>query len=207
MPYVSDKRFRYIGVPVRDDLTKYDKENAKRKLGLDIALPVIMCFGGSQGSGFLNSFFKRFIESSALEFSVIHITGFKQYSDFVEFYGKINRKALVYDFFKDIGILYSATDIVVCRGGALSTAEVVFYRIPAVIVPYPGAGSHQYANVRYLEEKKACYVVDQKNFSFDKVKGFIERLLDNKEERLRIRDNLRKLDICVSCKEFYKNFI
>ena len=78
---------------------------------------------------------------------------------------------------------------------------------PAVELTFPGAGSHQYVNARYLEEKKACYVVDQKNFSFDKVKGFIEKLLDNKEEILRIRDNLRKLDICVSCKEFCKNFI
>ncbi len=207
MPYVGNKKIKCVGIPVRDDLTKCDKENAKRKLGLDITIPVIMCLGGSQGSAFLNRIFRKFIENSTYEFSVIHITGFKQYSDFMEFYGKISRKALVYNFFKDIGILYSATDIIVCRGGALSIAEVVSYRIPAVIVPYPGAGNHQYANARYLEDREACYLVTQRGFSFDKIKSLLEGLLSNKQQMFRIRENLKKLDICIDCKEFYKNFI
>ncbi len=205
-PFKFSNKDKWVKVPIRDELMRYDKKYARKILGLDYNIPVIMCFGGSQGSEFINTVFRQMIEILEEDCSIIHITGFKQYSYFLGFYDKIKKKAIVYDFCENIEFLYSAADIVICRGGALSIGEVVSYKIPAIFVPYPGAENHQYVNVSYLKKRDACYMVDQRNFSFKAFKECLEKLLSDSEERLRIKDNLKKIDIIVDCREFSRSF-
>ncbi len=200
------KKGVWVGIPVRDELKKQDKKEAREKLGLETSSAVILCFGGSQGSEFINNKFGEFAKASKEPFQIIHITGLKQKRYFLEFYDKISRKAVVYDFFKAIDLLYSAADIVISRSGALTVAEVSYYRLPAVFVPYPGAGNHQYANADYLEKRKACFIVPQSDFSSRDFSMYIEILLKDNVVRRNMADNLGRLKVAVKCGEFYRNF-
>jgi len=198
-----NKRIEWVGIPIRRGLKKLAKPEAKRILQLDINLPVILCFGGSQGSEFINNAFKELVRIILKKkFQIIHITGSKQYEDFLEFYGKINTRVLVYSFCKEMEFLYSAADVVISRAGACTLAEISFYGIPAVFIPYPGAGRHQYENALYAGSHGACRIVTQENFSLEIFRQYVEDLLDNKDICGRIISNLKRLNIAVNELEF-----
>jgi len=204
--YAPGKNIR-AGIPLRGSLKKWDKKEARKKLGLGISSVVVFCFGGSQGSEFINNSFRKFVVSSKSVFQIIHITGFKQKRHFLEFYDKINRKAVCYSFYREMDLLYSAADFVISRSGALTIAEVSFYGLPALFIPHPGAGSHQYANAFYLAERGACFILRQDNFLFDKFSEYMESFIRDDNLRRNFSDNMRKLNIAVSCEEFCRRFV
>ena len=206
VPYMSDKNIA-VGIPLRDSLRKIDKATAKKKLGLEKSSVTILCFGGSQGSEFINNAFKKFVIVSKSNFQIIHITGSKQKRHFLEFYDKINKKAVCYDFCEEMDLLYSAADFVISRSGALTVAELSFYRLPALFIPYPGAGAHQYANAAYLEKREACFIFRQENFLFDKFSECIENLITDGDLRRNLSSNIGRIKVAVSSKDFCRRFI
>jgi len=199
------KKVNRVGIPLRDDLKKLDKKEAKRLLGLDTYLPVILCFGGSQGSVFINQSFKDLVSLLDRDFQIIHITGSQQYYEFMDFYDRINKKARTFDFCRNMGIVYSSADLIISRAGALTLAEISFYRIPVILIPHPLAGAHQYENANYFKKRDACLLITQDNFSSVALKSLVENLLDNNELRDKLKSNLKYLNLAVSCNQFYKN--
>jgi len=197
----------WAGIPIRNGLKKWDKITARKKLGLGVSSVVILCFGGSQGSEFINNSFRKLVASSKTDFQIIHVVGFKQKRHFSEFYDKINRKAICYSFCERMDLLYSASDIAISRGGALTVAELSFYELPVLFIPYPGAGNHQYANAAYLEKRQSCFILRQDNFLFDKFLEYIENLLADSDMRHNMSNNMGRLNIAVSCEEFCGNFV
>ncbi|OPX30712.1 MAG: hypothetical protein B1H08_00930 [Candidatus Omnitrophica bacterium 4484_171] len=206
VPYAPDKNIA-VGIPLRDSLRKIDKAMARENLGLEKSSVTILCFGGSQGSEFINNAFKKFVIASKSDFQIIHVTGAKQKRHFSEFYDKINKKAVCYDFCGEMDLLYSAADFVISRSGALTVAEVSFYRLPALFIPYPGAGAHQYANAAYLEERKACFVFRQDSFLFDKFSECIENLIADGDTRRGLSNNIGRINVAVSSRDFCRKFM
>lgn len=193
---ISSAKVKNVGIPVRVSLKKYNPKEAKKSLGIDPSLTCVLCLGGSQGSSFLNCLFKKLIEERKQKFGIIHLTGLKDFYFFQNFYGKIIKKDFfVKDFFKDMGLIYSATDIAITRAGALTISELAYFRIPAIFIPYPGAGKHQLRNAQYLVEKKAGFLVEQNKYTFSQIKNIFNRLLTDRDLRKRISDNLARIGI------------
>ena len=181
---------------MRVSLKKYNSQKAKKSLGINPSLVCVLCLGGSQGSSFLNQLFKKLIEERRQKFGIIHLTGLKDFYFFQYFYGKIVKKDFfVKDFFKDMGLIYSATDVAIARAGALTIAELVYFRIPAIFIPYPKAGKHQLRNAQYLVEKKAGFLVEQNKCTFSQVKKIFYQLLTDEDLRRKISDNLAGIKI------------
>ena len=105
-----------------------------------------------------------------------------------------------------MGLVYSSADLVVSRAGALTIAEMSFYGLAAILIPYPGAGGHQYANACYLESRSGCMVMTQEKFSFDAFKSKINDLLFDEGLRKKLGDNLSKARVWVSPKQFGESF-
>ena len=193
---ISLSKAKRVGIPLRISLKKYNSEEAKKSLGIDPSLICVLCLGGSQGSSFLNQLFKRLIEERKQKFGIIHLTGLKDFYFFQNFYGKIIKKDFfVKDFFKDMGLIYSAADIAITRAGALTIAELAYFRIPAILIPYPKAGKHQLRNAQYLVEKKAGFLVEQNKCTFSQVKKIFYQLLTDEDLRRKISDNLAGIKI------------
>ncbi|MCM8823599.1 MAG: UDP-N-acetylglucosamine--N-acetylmuramyl-(pentapeptide) pyrophosphoryl-undecaprenol N-acetylglucosamine transferase, partial [Candidatus Omnitrophica bacterium] len=204
LPFKSKKAIK-VGVPLRDDLRIWDKKDAKDKLELFDDLAVILWFGGSQGSIFINQLVKWLVNNIKRDFQIIHIVGSKQFNEFINFYDKIKIKAKIFEFCLNMDLVYSASDIVISRAGILSLVEISWFGIPAILIPHPGASRHQSANAYYLQERKACFVFEQDNFNYHNFKNTLERLLDDIALRREISQNLKSLGLGISSEQFYRN--
>ena len=202
---ISGRRGKKAGIPIRDNFKRIDKAEAKRYLGFSPDKKVILSFGGSQGAAFINTLTCDFAANSSKDFCVIHLTGEKKYGQISEFYSKIDTKSFVRGFFDDIDILYSAADVVISRAGAGTLAEISFFRVPAILIPYPYASNHQYANAEYFRKRGAAVVFCQNNLSFSRFKNTLEDVIENEVVRDSLIKNLGMISIAVESGEFYKN--
>ena len=197
-----------VGIPIRSCCKKWSKEEARKILGFHPWKPVVFCFGGSQGSRFINNVFKRLLEESKIDFQVIHLTGQRDYSYFKNFYGKIFKKNyLVKDFSWEVGLFYSASDILISRAGALTCAEVSYYKVLPLFIPHPQASQHQEKNALYFVQHRAGYSFSQRNFSFQNFKVTFEKILTDSLLQKRVKERLGSLNLWVEESEFCNKFL
>ncbi|MBU1121742.1 MAG: UDP-N-acetylglucosamine--N-acetylmuramyl-(pentapeptide) pyrophosphoryl-undecaprenol N-acetylglucosamine transferase [Candidatus Omnitrophota bacterium] len=200
----GENKVKVVGIPLRDNIKIINKDEARKALGFD-AKPVILCFGGSQGASFINKSFIAFIEASKLDYNIIHLTGKRDYFQISQLYNKIDKKAFVKDFYYSMETLYSVADLVICRSGASTLGEIAYYKLPSILIPYPSGGRHQRKNAYYFSQRQAAYVFLQENFSFDEFKQTVERLIQDRQLRKTVKDNLGKIRLGVKARDFYND--
>ena len=129
-----NKKTQIIGISLRKNIKKINKDQARKVLGFDDK-PVVLCLGGSQGASFINHMFLKFIQNHQNSLQIIHLTGKKEFFEINELYNKIENNKFVKDFYYDMEILYSAADVVVSRAGAATLGEISFYGLPSLLLP------------------------------------------------------------------------
>lgn len=118
------------------------KEEARREYGLDPSRKTILVFGGSQGASFLNEKMPEVVQG--LDVQVLHLTGKGGKAEY-------SCSAVVKEFETEMGKAYAAADLVVCRSGAGSCAELIQFQKPSLLIPYPyAAEDHQRINGHFL---------------------------------------------------------
>ncbi len=111
--------------------------------------PLLTILGGSQGAGSLNDLVKTALPAWLdAGYSVVHQVGPGRLATGA---AEARPGYLPLEFIDDIPGLLRASRLVVCRAGASTLAEIAALGVPAVAVPYPGAGAHQLQNARQLE--------------------------------------------------------
>jgi len=154
--------------------TKLPSASAARKaLGLHPNLFTILVFGGSQGAVFINQTFCAAASLLKFPFQVIHLTG-KEDPEI-----KYQVPSVVKPFEKEMDLAYASADIAVCRCGAGTTAELIRYQKPAVLIPYPYAYDHQKKNGEFLKEGARLLLQSEANperlaAEIDALRGEIE---------------------------------
>lgn len=151
------------GNPVRDEMLALDLEArrgpARDRFGLRQGTTTVLVFGGSQGARSLN---RAIVEAQPLwpdadDVQVLHAAGSRLFEEAARAWERTRERhggplARCVDFIDDMGDAYAAADIVVCRAGATSIAELTALGRPSVLVPYPHATrDHQMQNARALE--------------------------------------------------------
>jgi UDP-N-acetylglucosamine--N-acetylmuramyl-(pentapeptide) pyrophosphoryl-undecaprenol N-acetylglucosamine transferase len=132
----------YTGNPVRDSLARIPREEARRLLGLPDGRTVLF-LGGSQGARAVNDLA---LEAAGRGIGVILQSGKRDYERVAGLAEGLEHFHHV-AFVDDPSPLYSAADVCVARSGAMTIAELCWFRLPAVFVPYPyAADDHQTAN-------------------------------------------------------------
>jgi UDP-N-acetylglucosamine--N-acetylmuramyl-(pentapeptide) pyrophosphoryl-undecaprenol N-acetylglucosamine transferase len=117
-------------------------------------------FGGSQGAIGINNFaLKVAPRLNEMGIKIIHQTG-KNDFDRVQFeYNKLNIKADVFDFSKEIPMKMAAADFAVSRAGASTLWELCANSLPTFFIPYKhAAADHQYSNAKVLKDKDLCFL-------------------------------------------------
>ena len=80
---------------------------------------------------------------------------------------------------RDIAAVYAVSDIVVCRAGASTLAELAVIGKPAILVPYPfAAENHQMANARVFAQAGAAHIVEDGALSGHTLRDLLERCLE-----------------------------
>jgi UDP-N-acetylglucosamine:LPS N-acetylglucosamine transferase len=162
------------GPLVRTELFELDRSpngvgRARSMLGLPIARTTIGVVGGSLGARRINEAVMDLTEAwrDRDDLAIYHVTGRRDWqmvaSRQAQQLAAPEGAGLFYravPFEHDMAQLYAATDLLVCRSGAMTVAEVAAAGLPAVLVPLPGApGDHQGANARLLADAEAAVVV------------------------------------------------
>ena len=182
------------GAPVREDLAGVvhspDTAGAARSsLGLPAERTTVSVFGGSLGARRLNDAALALAEiyRARSELTLLHVSGPRNYEEVEAARGQHglppegDHSGLCYRlvaFEEDMAALYAAADVVVCRAGALTVAELALVGVPAVLVPLPGApGDHQSANASALVDAGAAVMVKDDECHGQKLADVLDELL------------------------------
>lgn len=155
---------RHTGLPVRREIARLARDEARARLGIEPSQKLLVLLGGSQGSANLNQWAGQNLPALAHEgIQVYCVTGLGKGSEGVrELHDKSGRVVRSwFEAFSDrIGVLMSAADLVLSRAGAGTLAELVRCETPAILIPYPhAADNHQAANAAYFEQQGGGVVV------------------------------------------------
>lgn len=159
---------RHMGYPVRKEISRMPRDEARRQLGIEPGGKLLVVLGGSQGASALNSWVDENAEALCRNgVNIYCITGQGKGTERVietrDTNGGVS-KAWFVPFCDNMGAVLSAANIAVSRAGAGAIAEAVECLVPTILVPYPyAADNHQEANARFLEQQGGCVVVDQKS--------------------------------------------
>jgi UDP-N-acetylglucosamine--N-acetylmuramyl-(pentapeptide) pyrophosphoryl-undecaprenol N-acetylglucosamine transferase len=186
------KYFRHTevtGVPVRQAF--FDIE-AKRS-----GTPTLLVFGGSQGAHAINDAMIRCLPElrrQAPGIHIIHQTGERDYNDALAAYGSLGESAEVSKFIEDMPSAFSLADLVVCRSGASTVAEITAAGKPAIFVPFPrAADDHQRVNAEALEREGAAVVVEESKLEGVWLAETIAALLNDSRRLQAMSDAARSL--------------
>jgi len=169
----------YVGTPLRRSLKEIDEAQARRFFELRPNLKTILIFGGSQGSLAINEAWlatiRKFADNGSCQF--IWQTG---QIDFERIRKRFGNHPLirVTPFIHQMGIAYSASNLVVSRAGALSVAELCTYGKPSVLIPLPSAAeNHQELNARHLEKAGAAAVILQSELDCERLHSKVQEII------------------------------
>ncbi len=180
-------------MPWSQSFSLEEQKKAKQQLGLDPAQAVLFMFGGSQGADFLNDLICRlaFFWEKEKFFQIIHLAGSNIAAENVKSWlDKLGFNSCVASYFQDMGLLFSAANIVASRAGAGTLAEIVCAEKPALLIPFPYAkDNHQSFNADFLQEKiKGGQKIVQSEVD---IKSFSEKLLFLWENEKQLKKNFQ----------------
>jgi UDP-N-acetylglucosamine--N-acetylmuramyl-(pentapeptide) pyrophosphoryl-undecaprenol N-acetylglucosamine transferase len=156
------RRAEVTGVPVRQAFFEIPPKRG--------GAPTLLVFGGSQGAHAINEAMIRCLpelQRQAPGIRILHQTGERDYDDAVAAYRRFNESGLtepaeVFKFIEDMPAAFARADLLVCRSGASTVAEITAAGKPAIFVPFPrAADDHQRVNAEALAQSGAAVVVEE----------------------------------------------
>ncbi len=179
-------RVRVLGNPVRERVLREgqrDKgtEGQRRANGPSLTLAVL---GGSQGAHAVNMAVIGAVGSlrDRGRIRLIHQTGTDDEKPVADAYRSMGVPAEVQAFFMDMAAVYAAADLIVCRAGATTVAEVTALGKPAIFIPFPfAADDHQTLNARGPAEAGAAALIHQADLSGRRLADRIDHYADHPE--------------------------
>lgn len=153
---------QWVGNPVRADIAAITPP-AARFAGRSGPLRVLVV-GGSLGAAALNEVVPQALARipAAQRPLVTHQAGAKQIEALRAAYATAGVEGELLPFIEDMALRYAEADLVICRAGALTIAELAAAGVASVLVPYPHAvDDHQSGNARFLSEHGAARLIPQ----------------------------------------------
>lgn len=178
------------------------KPISKEEVGFDNSKPLVVAVAGSLGSESVNRSFKEVLNKIGdKNYQFLYITGEKHYESFIKD-EKFPSNVKVIPYLNNLSGLLKNTDVLVSRSGASTMSEIIALNVPTIFIPSPYvANNHQYYNALDLVDKNAALMIEEKEFTADKMINYIDNLLANNSI---IKENLKKISSIDSEKEFLK---
>lgn len=197
--YFPPEKIVLTGSPIRQKIMQMEvsTEEARKFFGLEKDRPTLLIFGGSQGARNMNLAVSRQIEKLlSLGIQIIWQTG-KISLPMAEksvVASKFRKRVKLVDFIHDMDLAYTAADVIIARAGAISIAEIIQVKKPAIFVPLPSAAEdHQTHNAMSLVNKNAALIVPEKELE-NNLLDAVHLLIKNSEKREEMKANLRQFE-------------
>jgi UDP-N-acetylglucosamine--N-acetylmuramyl-(pentapeptide) pyrophosphoryl-undecaprenol N-acetylglucosamine transferase len=156
----------------------------------------ILVTGGSQGAQILNKVVPMALEALPIDLSFVvrHQAGANRVDEARNAYTSTNVEADVMPFIDDMAEAYAWADIVICRSGALTVAELAAAGLASVLVPFALAvDDHQTRNAEYLADSGAAVILPQASLSATSLADALKPLLADRELLTSMACSARKL--------------
>ncbi len=175
------KRTQWCGNPVRADIAALPEPQA-RYAGRSGKLNVLVV-GGSLGAQALNEALPKALSLLGEQErpNVLHQTGKKHFEAVQQLYKQAGVSADIRPFLDDMADQYAKADVVICRAGALTIAELAAAGVASVLIPFPFAvDDHQTHNARFLSEHGAAILLPQKELDAERLAGLLREMTREK---------------------------
>ncbi|VAW69870.1 UDP-N-acetylglucosamine--N-acetylmuramyl-(pentapeptide) pyrophosphoryl-undecaprenol N-acetylglucosamine transferase [hydrothermal vent metagenome] len=165
-PDSFNKQSQYVGNPVRREIIELaapEERNKERQGALRL-----LVFGGSLGAMRLNEIVPQMCAQLINDEPLVikHQAGPGHFDQTKQNYAKLNVKAEVLEYIDNMAEMYAWADLVICRAGAMTIAEIAAAGVASVLVPYPYAvDDHQTFNAKYLSDSGAAILIKQEDMS------------------------------------------
>ncbi|MCF6191232.1 MAG: undecaprenyldiphospho-muramoylpentapeptide beta-N-acetylglucosaminyltransferase [Cocleimonas sp.] len=183
-----------IGNPVRKDIASL--ENPRQRLGDRWGHVHVLVFGGSLGAQALNEVVPMALGELALDKRPVvrHQAGKNKDDTTKNLYEKMEVEAEITPFIEDMAEAYEWADLVICRSGALTVAELAAAGVASIMVPYPWAvDDHQTANAKYLTEHDAGILMPQNELTKESLSELLRDLCSNRDKLIEMSIKAREL--------------
>lgn len=172
------------GNPIRSELLKISREEARKKLGLD-ERPLILSFGGSLGARRINEAVTELVKwhNNTEKFYHIHATGKIGYADVRDALKDFELSDMIdiREYISDMDVCMAAADLVICRAGAITLGEIGACRKPSILIPSPYvAENHQFHNAMTLKKAGAAQILEEKDLSGESLIEMVSSLIEDK---------------------------
>lgn len=166
-----------VGNPVRQDLFKIEaleQRFAERDYPINI-----LVMGGSQGAQVINQTVPEVAKMLGNQVFISHQVGKGKLAGVEEVYHATGN-GVASEFIDDMKAAYEWADLVICRSGALTVCEIAAAGLPAIFVPFQHKDRQQFLNAEYLVEAGAAYVIEQPEFTPEKLLAVLEPLITDR---------------------------
>lgn len=184
--HLSSRRKSMSGLPVRSTMVPAPRATGPLR---------ILVFGGSQGARFINNLV---VESLKLGgwmdgIELVHQTGPADFARIKEAYAGAPATYSVHEYLHDMDKRYAWADLVVCRSGASTVAEICACRKAAIFIPLPtAADDHQRKNAEVLAKADAAMCLQQSELTPEKFSETLKRFRDDRSLITRYEQNVVK---------------
>ena len=184
--YPKGVRVAFTGTPVRTDFLNSGPAKDRKRQGIAAGRPLVVSVWGSLGSDHINGLMPEFMSlvCERRDFDFIHSAGKRGYESLSEAAERACGKDMkekgvdLREYIHDMPAVMAAADMVMCRSGASTLAELAALGKPAVLVPSPNVTNHhQEKNARVLERAGAAKVLLEGQFDAESLYGTVMALL------------------------------
>ncbi|MCC6346383.1 MAG: undecaprenyldiphospho-muramoylpentapeptide beta-N-acetylglucosaminyltransferase, partial [Nitrospirales bacterium] len=191
MDFFPKGKTHLTGNPIRKQIMKKDSgrdsDQSYVLFHLEKSLFTLFVSGGSLGARSINDAMVEALHhllDLRQNIQFLHQTGEKDHERVTEAYRRLGFRGMVVPFIYQMAEAYALSDLVVCRAGASTLAELTAVGKPAVLVPYPyAAANHQEHNARKLEDMGAARVILDRDLSGEALSAVIRALYTDEKAR------------------------
>ena len=169
------KKSQWCGNPVRADIAALAEPQAR--FAVRSGKLNVLVVGGSLGAQALNEALPKALAAMSEQArpNVLHQTGKKHFEMVQQLYAQAGVSIDVRPFVDDMAQQYAKADVVICRAGALTIAELAAAGVASVLIPFPFAvDDHQTHNAHFLSKNSAAILLPQNELSAEKLAGLLQ---------------------------------
>ncbi len=188
----KNPNIRILGNPQSSkayDLPKDQK--VLKELGLDPSLKTVVIFMGSLGSSSVQEKLEEYFDLFDASYQIVYATGASHIDDVSErFFHKDNLK--IYERIDGVSVMNNA-DLLICRAGATTLAEIQAIGIASILIPSPYVpNNHQYYNGKALVDEDAAIMIEEKELNGKRLNDIVNELIHDDERLKQMGENARK---------------
>jgi UDP-N-acetylglucosamine--N-acetylmuramyl-(pentapeptide) pyrophosphoryl-undecaprenol N-acetylglucosamine transferase len=193
--FARKDHLKVSGNPIRSYVLSGDRGAAFEEFGLTAGKPTVFVFGGSRGAHHINQAALEAMRrlKGRVDVQWILQTGRDDFEAAKKAVEDEGLPARVMPFLRRIHMAYAAADLVVCRSGAMTLAEIAACGTPAILIPYPyAAHDHQVVNASNLVDRGAADMIADRDLTGEVLAQRIAHLLADRQLLSQMSANARR---------------